>query len=326
MTVTAQHPPAAPVEGVEGQRRRRRRPRTLAAGAAGTRTLVSAADLRRRRSRALYFAVLAVVTVLFLLVFFFPLYWMATGALKSPTELALPAPTLIPKTLHTETYAKAWNELQIARFFLNTAFYALGGWLVQLAVDVGVAYALSKLRPVLGWLVLGMMLASLMLPPAALLVPAYLTVTNVPLVHVNLLNTPWALWLPAAANAFNIYLLKRFFDQIPTDLIDAARLDGAGPLRVLWSIVLPLSRPILAVVSIFAVVGVWKDFLWPLLVLQDPRAQTLSVALSRLSSTGRVPANEMLAGMFIASLPMIAIFLVFQRSIINGLSAGGLKG
>jgi multiple sugar transport system permease protein len=292
----------------------------------GTRTLVSAADLRRGRSRALYFAVLAVVTALFLLVFFFPLYWMVTGALKAPAELALPTPTPVPRALHPETYAKAWTELQVARFFLNTAFYALGGWLVQLAVDVGVAYALSKLRPVLGGLVLGLMLASLMLPAAALLVPIYLTVTDLPLLHLNLLNTPWALWLPGAANAFNIYVLKRFFDQIPDDLIDAARLDGAGPLRVLRSIVLPLSRPVLAVVSIFAVVGIWKDFLWPLLVLPDPNVQTISVALSRLSSTGRVPANEMLAGMVIASLPMIAAFLVFQRSIINGLSAGGLKG
>jgi multiple sugar transport system permease protein len=171
-----------------------------------------------------------------------------------------------------------------------------------------------------------MMLASLMLPAAALLVPAYLTVSNVPLLHINLLNSPWALWLPGAANAFNIYVLKRFFDQIPGDLLDSASIDGAGRLRILWSIVLPLSRPVLAVVSIFAVIGIWKDFLWPLLVLQEPGTQTLSVALSRLSATGRVPINEMMAGLVIASVPMIAIFLVFQRHILSGLSAGSLKG
>jgi len=169
------------------------------------------------------------------------------------------------------------------------------------------------------------MLASLMLPAAALLVPAYLAVVDVPLVHLNLLNTPWALWLPGAANAFNIYVLKRFFDQIPDDFLDAASIDGAGGLRTLWSIVLPLSRPVLAVVSIFAVIGIWKDFLWPLLVLQDPETQTLSVALSRLSATGRVPLNEMMAGLVIASLPMIAVFLAFQRHILGGLSAGALK-
>jgi multiple sugar transport system permease protein len=193
-------------------------------------------------------------------------------------------------------------------------------------VDVLVAYALSKLRPVFGKLVLGMMLASLMLPAAALLVPAYLTVSDVPIFHVNLLNTPWALWLPAAANAFNVYVLKRFFDQIPDDLLDAASIDGAGRLRVLWSVVLPLSRPVLGVVSIFAIIGIWKDFLWPLLVLQNPETQTLSVALSRLANTSQVPPTEFMAGLVIASIPMIVIFLIFQRSIIGGLSAGSMKG
>ncbi len=290
------------------------------------RTLISTADLNRGRTRTAYVVVLAVTTGLFCLAFLFPLYWMITGALKAPAELAQPVPTFIPETFHPETYARAWSELQIARYFLNTAFYALGGWLIQLIVDVAAAYALSKLRPILGKLVLALMLASLMLPASALLVPAYLTVSDVPLLHVNLIDTPWALWLPAAANAFNIYVLKRFFDQIPNDLLDAAEIDGAGRLRILWSVVLPLSRPVLGVVSIFAIIGIWKDFLWPLLVLQNPEVQTLSVALSRLANTSQVPQTEFVAGLVIASVPMIVIFLIFQRSIIGGLSAGSMKG
>jgi multiple sugar transport system permease protein len=289
-----------------------------------TRTLVS--DVELNRHRLVYFGLLVVTTVLVALVFIFPLYWMATGALKSPAEFAQPAPTYVPRSWHPENYSQAWNQLQIARFFGNTLVYAVGGWLVQLVIDVTAAYSLSKLRPVFGRMVLGMMLASLMLPAAALLVPAYLTVSHVPLLGINLLNTPWALWLPAAANAFNIYVLKRFFDQIPRDLIDSASLDGAGRLRVLWSIVLPLSRPVLGVVSIFAIIGIWKDFLWPLLVLQDPDTQTLSVALSRLSNTSQVPPTEMMAGLVIASVPMLVIFLIFQRSIISGLNAGSMKG
>jgi multiple sugar transport system permease protein len=151
---------------------------------------------------------------------------------------------------------------------------------------------------------------------------------SVPLVHLNLLNTPWALWLPGAANAFNVYVLKRFFDRIPNDLLESAVIDGAGRLRMLWSVVLPLSRPVLAVVSIFAVIGSWKDFLWPLLVLQDPDKQTLNVALSRLSfaTASGITQNEILAAIAIASLPMVVLFLVFQRSILNGLSAGAIKG
>jgi multiple sugar transport system permease protein len=291
-----------------------------------SRTLISTADLARGRNRAVYYTVLSVVALLFVVVFCFPLYWMVTGALKSPAELAQPSPSLFPHSFHPETYREAWTTLQIAHFFLNTVKYALGGWLIQMVVDVSVAYALSRLRPVLGKLVLGLMLASLMLPAAALLVPAYLAVADVPIFHVNLLNTPWALWLPGVANAFNIYLLKRFFDQIPVELIDAASIDGAGRLRTLWSVVLPLSRPVLAVTSIFAIIASWKDFLWPMLVLQDPEVQTLSVALSRLSITSQVALNELMAGLVIASLPMVIVFLIFQRSILNGLTAGAIKG
>ncbi|WP_236718267.1 carbohydrate ABC transporter permease [Actinoplanes sp. TFC3] len=293
-------------------------------GEPAVRTLISVVDLRRHRK--LYFAVLGVTLVVFALVFLFPLYWMVTSAVKSPAEYAQSTPTLIPQSWHPGTYATAWTNMQIAKYFTNTVFYALGGWLISLLVDVGVAYALSKLKPIFGRVVLGGMLASLMLPPAALLVPAYKAVADVPLVHINLLNTPWALWLPAAANAFNVYVLKRFFDQIPDDLLDAAAIDGAGKLRQLWSIILPLSRPVLGVVSIFIIVALWKDFLWPLLVLQDPDSQTLSVALSRLANTSQVPPTEFMAGLAIASLPMIVVFLIFQRSIIGGLSAGSVKG
>lgn len=291
-----------------------------------SRTLISDADLRRGRGRLIYRLVLGAMTVAFVLIFLFPLYWMVSGAVKTPIELAQPVPTLIPRSWHPETFALAWDKLDIGKFLLNTAFYAIGGWLIQLIVDVAAAYALSKLRPILGNVILGGMLASLMLPAAALLVPAYLTVAEVPILGVNLLNTPWALWLPGAANAFNIYVLKRFFDQIPNDLLDSASIDGAGRFRLLWSIILPLSRPVLAVVSIFAIIGAWKDFLWPLLVLQDPNTQTISVALSRLSFTGYVTQNEMFAGLAIASVPMVIIFMIFQRHILSGLTAGSLKG
>jgi len=321
MTLTA--PPQTSINEVLVAPRKPSRPRKRNQQAA-TRTLISAVDLNRHR--VAYVVAVTITLVLFSAAFLFPLYWMASSAFKTPVEFAQTPPTLVPHSFHPENYSDAWTSMQVGKFFLNTVFYAFGGWLIQLVFDVGVAYALSKLKPIFGKVVLGAMLASLMLPAAALLVPAYLTVSDVPLFHVNLLNTPWALWLPAAANAFNIYVLKRFFDQIPDDLLDAAAIDGAGRLRVLRSIVLPLSRPVLGVVSIFAIIGIWKDFLWPLLVLQNPNAQTLSVALSRLANTSQVPPTLFLAGLVIASVPMIVIFLIFQRSIIGGLSAGSMKG
>lgn len=322
MTLTAPPPPALTEAAAAptGPKRRRR----ARGNGSGTRTLISAIDLKRHR--VAYLVAVTVTMLLFAAAFLYPMWWMATSALQTPAELAEGKAIVLPSSWHPENYATAWTNMRMGKFFLNTAFYALGGWLIQIVVDVLAAYALSKLRPIFSKIVLGGMLASLMLPASALLVPAYLTVADLPIFGWNLLNTPWALWLPAAANAFNVYVLKRFFDQIPNDLLDAAAIDGAGRLRVLWSIVLPLSRPVLGVVSIFAIIGIWKDFLWPLLVLQDPEKQTLSVALARLANTSQVPQTEFMAGLVIASVPMIVIFLIFQRSIIGGLSAGSMKG
>jgi multiple sugar transport system permease protein len=315
------------VQSVSSARTWMRRQRRDALGSDGPgHTLVSDADLRRGDARVVYYAVLTLAFAACALIFLFPLYWMVSSALKTPAELVRPDPTLVPHSFHPEAYSDAWSTLRLPHFLFNTAYYAVGGWLIQLVVDTGLAYALSKLRPTGGKVVLGLVLATLMLPGTALLIPLYVTVVDVPVLHLHLLNSPWALWLPGAANAFNVYVLKRFFDQIPDELIDAASIDGAGRLRVLWSIVLPLSKPVLAVVSIISIIGIWKDFIWPLIVLQDPNVQTINVALQNLQATSHVPENVFVAGLAIASAPMIAFFLLFQRYILGGLQAGALKG
>ncbi|SES00886.1 carbohydrate ABC transporter permease [Lentzea albida] len=267
----------------------------------------------------LYWVVLTITLVLFTAAFLLPLVWVLLGAFKPPAELAQQPPTILPRTWEPGAYVEAWNYMELGKFFVNTLVVAIGAWAVQMAVIVPAAYALSKLRPIFGGAIMGLMLATLMLPSTAVLVPVYLTLTD-----LDLLNNPAGIWLPAAANALNVYLLKRFFDQIPEELLEAARIDGAGTWTTLVRIVLPISRPILAVVSIFAVVAAWKDFIWPLLVFPDPAKQTLSVALQRFAPD--TPINLLLAGLVLASLPMVALFLAFQRHILAGLTAGGVKG
>ncbi|GAA3290172.1 carbohydrate ABC transporter permease [Streptomyces cinereospinus] len=289
-----------------------------------TRTLISPAQLARPRGKALYWIVFALVIGGFTLVFLGPLYWLVSSGFKDAQEVIHTPPTLVPESFEPANYSQAWEVMDLARLLGNTLYYAFGALAFQLVLDVAAAYSLSKLRPMFGKAILGMMLATLMIPATVLVVPQYLTVLDVPIVERNLLNTPWAIWLPSVTNAFNIFLLKRFFDSIPKELLDAASMDGASPMRTLWSIVLPISRPILGVVSIFAVVGVWKDFLWPMLTLPDPTKQTLNVGIYSLS-TG-VPVNVLIAALTIASLPTLLIFLVFQRNIMSGLTAGGLKG
>ncbi|MEU4421351.1 carbohydrate ABC transporter permease [Actinoplanes sp. NPDC024001] len=289
-----------------------------------TRTLVSHSQIRRGRGRFLYWTLLAVVVAGFTLVFLGPLYWMVTGALKSGQEIAQTPPTLFPKDPQLQNYADAWHNLDLAKLLFNTFYYAAGAVLFQLVFDTAAAYSLSKLRPVFGNAILGLMLATLMIPAMVLIVPQYVTVIDLPILHLNLLDSPFAIWLPLVANAFNIFLLKRFFDSIPEDLMSAAFVDGATPLRTLWSIILPMSRPILGVVSIFAVTAVWKDFLWPKLVMPHPETRTVSVGIYAFA--GGTPMNVVIAASVIAAIPTVIIFLIFQRNIMSGLTAGSLKG
>ncbi|QMU77616.1 carbohydrate ABC transporter permease [Streptacidiphilus sp. PB12-B1b] len=290
-----------------------------------TRTLISQSQLSRPRARVVYWVVLWALVALFALVFLFPLYWMFSSGLKTAAEVLQSPPSLVPAHPQAANYRHAWSDLDLGRFMLNTLMYAGGALAFQLVFDVSAAYALSKLRPVLGNVVLFMMLSTLMIPAMVLIIPQYLTALDVPFVHWDLLNTPWAIWLPSVANGFNIFILKRFFDSVPQDLLSAATIDGAGPLRTLWSVILPMSRPIIGVVSIFAVVNVWKDFLWPYLVLTDTSKMSINVGLYSLSGDG-IPENVFMAALAMACVPTIVFFLIFQRNIMSGLTAGSLKG
>ncbi|MBC6457846.1 carbohydrate ABC transporter permease [Actinomadura sp. HBU206391] len=288
------------------------------------RTIISPQQRNSRWGKRIYWAVLIGVLVSFTAIFVFPLFWMVTGAMKSPDELAqMPSPVL-PSKVDFTAYREAWDLMDLGLLLKNTVIYAAGAWMFTLIFDVSAAYALSKLRPVLGNLILGAMLSTLMIPTMVVLLPAYLTVHDLPIFHWDLLNTPWAIWLPAVANGFNIFLLKRFFDSIPRELLEAAEIDGASPFKILWKVVLPVSRPIIGVVSIFTVVNVWRDFVWPLLVLQDAEKMSISVGIASLSA--QMPQNTLIAALVIASVPTIVVFFIFQRHIMAGLTAGSLKG
>ncbi|MFE0149536.1 carbohydrate ABC transporter permease [Nonomuraea sp. NPDC059007] len=284
-----------------------------------TRTIISPLQLGSRWGRRVYWLVLVTVLVTFTLAFVFPLYWMITGAMKTGEEIAQMPPTFFPANPSLDAFLEAWELFDIGTLLRNTGVYALGAWAFTMVIDVTAAFALSKLRPMFGGFILGAMLATLMIPPMVVLIPLYVTV-----VDLGLLNTPWAIWFPAAVNGFNIFLLKRFFDSIPRELLEAAEIDGAGAARVLWSVVLPVSRPILGVVSIFTVVNVFRDFVYPFLVLSDSDKMTISVGLSQ--TAGQVTQNAIMGGLVIASIPTVIVFFLFQRHIMAGLTAGSIKG
>ena len=308
-----------------GQKRQRSRRRVEDSS---ERTLVSPLMLKRPAGRVIYWTVFALLVVSTLITFG-PLYWMFSSALKSSIEIFQNPPTFWPLHPAWNNYASAWNVLQYPLYFGNTVILAAGAVVLQLLVSATAAFALSKLRPAGKGFIQFVFFSTLMVPPVVYLIPQFVNISDLPLIHVSLINNWAGVWLPEAASALNILILKSFFDTIPTELTDAARLDGANGWQMFSRIILPLSRPALAVVTIFTVVASWKDFLWPLLVLSNPDIQPLSVAIfheAGINSNFPLPFNYLMAGLVLASIPPILLFLLFQRQIIRGVNLTGLKG
>lgn len=288
------------------------------------RTILSPFDWRRPR---IFVGWRAMHIVLFVGLIGFgaiPIVWMVRAAISSTTDLVQRPLSLIPEPARWENIPTAWDLLDIGHYLMNTVVLVGGSWVVQLLVSVTAGFALAVIRPWYGRFVYGAFLVTLFVPGTVTLIALYLTVLDLPLLGIRLVDTPWAVWLPAGASAFTILLVKQFFEEIPRDLFEAAQLDGAGWFSIFWRIVLPMSKPILAVVSLLSIMAAWKEFLWPLIVLTDPTTQPLSVALPRLAQA--TDPAYLIAGMLIASIPPILIFLIFQRSIVSGIGFTGLKG
>ncbi|MFB6720442.1 carbohydrate ABC transporter permease [Kribbella sp. NPDC056345] len=275
----------------------------------------------RRTTRGVH----AVLLVLLFVIGLGPMLWLAKAAI-TPTQDTLRSPlALWPNGMDWANLATAWTRVEVDKYFLNTVVLAAGSWSVQLLVATTSGFALSVLRPRYGKVITGVVLATLFVPSVVLLVPLYLTIVDPPLLKASLINSFWAVWLPAGANAFNILLVQRFFDNLPREVFEAARVDGAGPFRLFWSVVLPMSRPILGVVSVFAIIAAWKDFLWPMLVLPDPDLQPLSVRLPALQRF--VELDVFLAALAISTVIPVVLFAVFQRFFLkSGALTGAVKG
>jgi multiple sugar transport system permease protein len=274
---------------------------------ANERTLVSPLAFRRPSGRVIYWVVFALL-LLSTLITLGPLYWMFSGALKSSIELDQPSPTFWPSHPGWDNYINAWKVLDLPLYFVNTLILAAGAVLFQLLVSATAAYSISKLHPAGKNLIQFGFFCTLMVPPVVYLIPQFVNINDLPLIHVSLINNWAGVWLPEAANAFNILVLKSFFDSIPNELTEAARLDGANA----W--------------QLFTRIATWKDFLWPLLVLTDSNVQSLQLALYYAqASNGNMPFTYLIAGLALASIPPIVLFLFLQKQIIRGISLTGLR-
>ena len=285
------------------------------------RAILSRLELRTTEGRITYAAIVTVLVLLSIVVLV-PFIYAFTSGLKTSRDVFSPEFQIWPETPLWENYEQAWNYFKLPRMFANTIVLVVGGMFTQIGFSLLAAYSLSRLKPIGGRYILMGFLVTLMIPGIAYIVPLYVTTAR-----LNLLGSYWGLWLPYGVNAFMIFLLKNFFDSLPSELFDAAKVDGASAFQVFASIALPLTRPMLIVLSILTFVNLWKDFLWPYLVLlRTPDMQPISVFLFTIEQRSSTPPNIQMAGYFMAMLPPLIIAIVLQRYMQRGLSIGGVKG
>jgi multiple sugar transport system permease protein len=280
---------------------------------------------RRQRDIAAQRTASAVITRVFLIVmsvlFIIPLYWMVVTALKSNPEMAITPPTLVPQAWLWHNFVAAFNTIPFATYFSNSLVYTVGAIIGAVLSNMIVAYGFACIE----WrgrdLVFYLVLATIFIPFPLAIIPQFDLFA-----HLHWVNTMLPLIVPHfLASAFYIFLLRQFFLQLPRDLFDAARIDGASEWSILWRVVVPMSKPVIAVVAIFTGTAAWNDFLGPLIYLQNQALQTLSIGLVAFRSTHDIQYNLLMAASFMIIIPLIVLFFVFQRFFIEGISLGSLR-
>lgn len=250
-----------------------------------------------------------------------PLAWMVSASLMPAGASNVMPPPFLPPRVTFEHYATLFTRLNLARTFGNSLFVTVAATLCSLVINSMAGYAFAKLRFAGRDRLFQMLMAALVIPAQVGMLPLFLMVQG-----LGLVNTPWAVMIPALASIFGIFMIRQFALAIPDDLLDAARIDGAGEFEIFWTVVLPVLRPILVTLATFTFLSTWNDFMWPLIVLSDEAKYTLPVALANLSGEHVQDTELMMAGSVLTVIPVLALFLVMQRSYIRGVMMGSVKG
>lgn len=284
-------------------------------------------DARSRRSgpmddsrlrRILLYVALAVALAVFLI----PIYWLFSSAVKSNGDIYQYPPMWFPWPLALENFSRAWAAAPFGNFLINSVVVTTIGASIKLLNATFTSYAFVFLRfPLKNWIFL-LMLGSMMVPGNVTLIVNYITMAS-----LGWINTYLGLILPSAGSVFGMFLLRQYMMTLPHEIMEAAKVDGAGHLRQMWQVVLPMCKPMLVTVGVIAVVDMWNDFIWPLIVTNTVSMRTLPIGLLYLrSSEGYNDWGAIMAGTVMVAMPMLILFLFTQRHIARGLTAGAVKG
>ncbi|MBI4546575.1 MAG: carbohydrate ABC transporter permease [Ignavibacteriae bacterium] len=250
-----------------------------------------------------------------------PFLWMLSTSLMSELEVYQFPPKFIPSAFKWSNFVEAMTLQPFGRFFLNTAIVSLASVAGQLIFCSMAAYAFARLRFRWRDKIFALYLATMMIPAIVTIIPAFLIINM-----FGWMNTYWALFTPTLSSVWGIFLLRQFFQTIPKDLEDAARIDGASDWTIFWRIILPLSKPALATLAIFAFMGSWKDFLWPLIVTNRMDMRTVEVGIANFSTIYQTDWSHQMAAAVVVMLPIVLVFFFAQRYFVRGITLTGIKG
>jgi len=248
-----------------------------------------------------------------------PLVWIGISSFKTLPQL-LGHPLALPKSLSFANYTAGFSQFDFLTYLRNSLIVTVSATLLTMALSATAGYALAKYNFRGRNFLFVVILATIMIPIQIILIPIYQVV-----IDLHLVNSLWGLIIPPAATPTGVFLMRQYFLSIPDELLEAARMDGAGELRTFLRIVLPNAKPALIVLAIISVGWRWNDFIWPLIIAQRPGVYTLPVALGLLSSEQSVPYNVVIAMVFASMIPVLIMYLFLQRHIVRGIAMTGLK-
>ncbi|MGK5519662.1 carbohydrate ABC transporter permease [Micromonospora sp. URMC 107] len=253
----------------------------------------------------------------------FPVYYGFVGAVMGPGDLATYPPALVPSALHWQNVTDVFRSVPLGRFYANSAVQAGVITVAQVVTSIFAAYAFAFLRLPAKAATFSLFLATLMVPWEAIIIPNYLAISDWGLTRGGL--TYLGLVLPFLASAFGTFLLRQAFLQFPSELRDAAVIDGCGHWRLLWRVIVPLSKPSIAAVGVYVFLSAWNQYFWPLILIRDTEFQTLQIGISQLNDAEAAQPGLVLAGVALSLLPTLAVVIFGQRYIVRGLTAGALR-
>jgi multiple sugar transport system permease protein len=281
--------------------------------------------LSAERRRPGSFRVTSVVSQILLslvaLLFLVPIIWMLLSALKPSAEVFTTPPTLFGSEVKFSNFVEAWNYLPFGRFILNTVFVAGIGTLITLVASAMSGYAFARLNFRFRGGLFVLYLSTLIVPQEVIVIPMFLVMQR-----LNWVNSYQALILPWAFTAFGTFLLRQFFLTIPRELEEAAKIDGCGHIRILRSVIIPISAPALAVLAVFTFISYWNSFLWPLIIINDTAKMTVPLGLDLFLGQQGQRWELLMAAATISMVPTVILVLALQKYLVRGIALSGLGG